>query len=38
MYTRQTSGLDKQSTKVQTFEIPAKYDGVIRLHYLYANR
>lgn len=37
-YTRATNDLGKNSAKVQTFEVPAKYDGVIRLHYLYVNR
>ncbi|WP_103660672.1 hypothetical protein [Lactobacillus sp. HT06-2] len=37
-YTRATTDLGKDSAKVQTFEVPAKYDGVIRLHYLYVNR
>lgn len=36
-YTKNTSDLNKDSQKVQIFDIPAKYDGVIRLHYLFVN-
>ena len=38
VYTKGTNDLNENSDKVQTFDVPAKYDGVIRLHYLYANR
>lgn len=37
-HTENTEGLQKDSPKVQIFDVPAKYDGVVRLHYLYVNR
>ena len=37
-YTKEISDLKPGNDKVQIFDIPAKYDGVIRLHYLYANK
>ncbi|WP_279035926.1 hypothetical protein [Lactobacillus intestinalis] len=37
VYTKGTNDLNENTDKVQTFDVPAKYDGVIRLHYLYAN-
>ncbi|MDB6221946.1 hypothetical protein [Lactobacillus amylovorus] len=36
-YTKRTDDLNKNSQKVQIFDTPAKYDGVIRLHYLFVN-
>lgn len=36
-YTKNTTDLNKDSQKVQIFDAPAKYDGVIRLHYLFVN-
>lgn len=36
-YTKNMTDLNENSQKVQTFETPAKYDGVIRLHYLFVN-
>lgn len=37
-YTKQAEGLGVGEKKAQIFGTPAKYDGVIRLHYLYANK
>lgn len=37
VYTKSTKDLGENSNKVQIFDVPAKYDGVIRLHYLYVN-
>ncbi|TSO25477.1 hypothetical protein [Lactobacillus sp. LL6] len=37
VYSKATEDLNEYSNKMQIFDIPAKYDGVIRLHYLYAN-
>lgn len=36
-YTKNTDDLNEHSQKVQIFDTPAKYDGVIRLHYLFVN-
>lgn len=36
-YMKGQPDLAEGSSKVQVFDTPAKYDGVIRLHYLYAN-
>ena len=36
-YTKRTDDLNENSQKVQIFDTPAKYDGVIRLHYLFVN-
>lgn len=36
-YTKNTDDLNENSQKIQIFDTPAKYDGVIRLHYLFSN-
>lgn len=37
-HTKNNAELNESSTKIQIFDTPAKYDGVIRLHYLFANK
>lgn len=38
VYAKGNTDLDENSDKVQIFDVPAKYDGVIRLHYLWENQ